>query len=713
MHRLPFLVVHGAIVAKLLVLAAAVLASCAVRVVRYALDRRCARRALRERARVITGLAEGSVALHGVWREDRGRCWLDCGGEPVDLDGEVRVVRGTRARWRWRDRAPIHRVHSGDEVIASGQLTRRGGAEAGYRQPAGRWVLGPDRVLAPVEIVAQVPAACPPPLRMRGVLLFAALAAGAYGALQAVGRSVLAQDWTYQHDWDYHRERTLPALDAWHPAVIAAALPGTRDEALGVLAHLFDRAILRTPASVERSIALAGLRGCEPEASALIAEGRFDDAATRAAACGAPHSQARALLLLGRFAEAAAIADRGPEWSHAIGAASIGAGRWADAAAILDERIAATPRTLGALPTLRDLDCLAELLRVHGGDRDAAARLHDRARQPGSPGCRIDEALLLPLDQQAAALAAARDGLDPVTDRRLYPDLDPASRTRHAVDLLLWTLGGEPAPLVRFASSLLDRPHVEDDQPPNDAREAWFAPLATHTGSFHAHAWLAVHHVLTGNWRAAHATARQLHDELAGNDWRWFDAQELDLEIQLREGASPLALDPFADHTGFRTTAASDHAALRRGVVASDLVPAFAAYALGVDVAQPALGAAARGDGGPLADVIGRTAASWSTAPGVLLALIPGVTRDRERLSVALHTLQGPSTSSVFEFLWSLAMRRDLARVASDEAAATRCQAILDRYREMLADRDKLIAFLLVEQLSHRGYGPELDGWFP
>ncbi|HEX3763981.1 MAG TPA: hypothetical protein VHW23_35040 [Kofleriaceae bacterium] len=78
---------------------------------------------------------------------------------------------------------------------------------------------------------------------------------------------------------------------------------------------------------------------------------------------------------------------------------------------------------------------------------------------------------------------------------------------------------------------------------------------------------------------------------------------------------------------------------------------------------------------------------------------------------VALHTLHGPATADLFGFLWSLAMRRDLARVAGDGATANRDQAILDRYREMLADRDRLIAFLLLAEVW--SYGPEMAGWFP
>jgi hypothetical protein len=56
-------------------------------------------------------------------------------------------------------------------------------------------------------------------------------------------------------------------------------------------------------------------------------------------------------------------------------------------------------------------------------------------------------------------------------------------------------------------------------------------------------------------------------------------------------------------------------------------------------------------------------------------------------------------------------MRRDLARIAGDPAA-TRYQAILDRYREMLADRDKLIAFLLLDEVWVRDTVPSWTAGF-
>lgn len=722
MDELPFLVVHGQIVAMLLVLAVAAIACVPIRWVRRALDRRRARRDVRVRARTATALAEGGVALHAVWREAGGRCWLDVGGEPVDLEGELRVVRGTRARWRWRDPRPVHQLCSGDEVLACGQLSRRGdgaAAEASYRQPGGRWALGPGRVLAQIELYALAPAACPAPLRGLGVLLFAAFAVGAFASLHEIGRTALHDGWYGSH-W------TMDGLRAWDPVVIAAAVPTTRDDALQVLSRRFEDESVRTPGNVERSLALAGLRGCEAELDALIVEGRFDEAATRAAACGSAQWQARALVLAGRFDEAATIAARGGVSSHVAGAASLAAGRWSVAASALDQRVAASG-TVDALPTLRHLGCLADAFRVHGGELTAAVRLHARARQPLYAGCKVDEALLLPIDHQAAALAEARAGLDAT------PEL------ARAVDLLLWTLRGEPAKPTRFASSLLDRRHPASGDQLDDAREAWLVPFARH-GSPRSHAWWAVHHVLAGDWQAAHAAARQLHDALTGDDGRWFDPQELDLEVQLREGVPRIELDRFADHArvhdqhagddeqedpefqlqegiplsehaGVRPTPASDFAVLRLGFASSELDDDFASYVHWPrQPARLALAAAMHGDGGPLADAVEHTGAPWSQAAALLLALAPGVTTGRAQLSTALRALSGPATADLFGFLWSLAMRRDLARVAGDDATAARDQAILDRYREMLADRDRLIAFLLLAKVWG---GPDMAGWFP
>jgi hypothetical protein len=214
---------------------------------------------------------------------------------------------------------------------------------------------------------------------------------------------------------------------------------------------------------------------------------------------------------------------------------------------------------------------------------------------------------------------------------------------------------------------------------------------------------MAVYQVYAGDWRAAHAEARAFHDALTGDDWRWFDPQALDLAIQLREGAPKIELDPFGDHAGFRQTIASDHAALRWGVASDDIIDTFEYYSYGtLAPAQVAVRAAAHGDAGPLADVVERSNGSWRIAAPAMLAVLPQLTRDRERLVGALRWLEAPVVYELFDYLHWLALRRDVARLAGDAAAASRCQAILDRYRGMLADREKAIALVLMDDLRPR-----------
>ena len=119
-----------------------------------------------------------------------------------------------------------------------------------------------------------------------------------------------------------------------------------------------------------------------------------------------------------------------------------------------------------------------------------------------------------------------------------------------------------------------------------------------------------------------------------------------------------------------------------------------------------------RGDGGPLADLIERSDERWSTAPGVLLALVPGVTRDRERLAAALHALDGPGTSTVFGSCGpSRCGATSPGSPATRQRLATRRSSIATGRCSRIAD--KLIAFLLLDQVWGWRSGPELDGWFP
>jgi hypothetical protein len=146
-----------------------------------------------------------------------------------------------------------------------------------------------------------------------------------------------------------------------------------------------------------------------------------------------------------------------------------------------------------------------------------------------------------------------------------------------------------------------------------------------------------------------------------------------------------------AEHT------AKQHAALRAGFVNFDLMRTLKLYADEDFVpAQAVLQAAADGNGAPLATVVEHNAAPWTHVAGIVIAVLPRIAA-REPLATAVRTIGLPPLHHLFDFLGSLAMRRDLARAIDDDATAARCQAILDRYATMLADRDKAIAIALLD----------------
>lgn len=138
-HELPFLVLHGAIIAKLLVVAATAGGPGLVWLVRRKRDAKQARSELHARLGLVAAPTDGEATVRGTLREAGPQRWLDCAGERIDLEGEIRVVRGTRATWRRKQSTASQFVRDGDDVIASGQLARRPGdnaAASSYRSMA-------------------------------------------------------------------------------------------------------------------------------------------------------------------------------------------------------------------------------------------------------------------------------------------------------------------------------------------------------------------------------------------------------------------------------------------------------------------------------------------------------------------------------------------------------------------------------------------------
>lgn len=277
---LPVTVVYGALLWKV---AAALIAIAGVVVVRLARGRRARRRARAEVARRMVGVtapvlarAEGVATVTGILRggiastlelgghgfHDRaGELYVDYKGERVELAAPVRVVHGTLAtasRGLPRATPPALRAHvaraidagsrvsrvlrraaggrvhrlaqvrDGDAVIVRGTFGKRGGVD---RFGVRTWLLEPEPGARELELCAVSPAAPVVPLRWYGALIVAAaLAAGACIAMNAVGMRALARG----------RATAAPAeLGTFDPLALAAALPGTRAEALDELARRY------------------------------------------------------------------------------------------------------------------------------------------------------------------------------------------------------------------------------------------------------------------------------------------------------------------------------------------------------------------------------------------------------------------------------------------------------------------------------------------
>jgi hypothetical protein len=114
--------------------------------------------------------------------------------------------------------------------------------------------------------------------------------------------------------------------------------------------------------------------------------------------------------------------------------------------------------------------------------------------------------------------------------------------------------------------------------------------------------------------------------------------------------------------------------------------------------ARGALEAAVAGDGSPLAGVLERCRLSWLGNAGLILAVLPRVTRHRAELAEALHWFHRGYDRRPADVLGAVAehaAHRDLARLAGDEAEAKRWQAVIDRQMKVLDDRDKVVALEL------------------
>ena len=707
MADLPFLVVHGAIVWKLLVVVFAVGAYAAGRAVQGVLARRAARYAADMRLDAASAVAVGHVRLRGklrggtIWKLSRsfqtfhhvdGAPWLDCPSARVELDAAdasldagthvettmLGVPRATPAALRKDAKGgawTLTRVGDGDEVSVAGVASRLAKGDAGYRDDATVWRLGPGRTDV-VAIAAVTPVARAAPTHAIVAVLWLGLFGGiGYGALHAIGSH--ASDHLTDQCCD-HRA-TATSIAPFGDFAIAAAMPGSRasaiDHEIGELDGVFEHRASLWPLTD----AITDLDSDDPcdTAHRQLSAVRLDDALASARRCGDRELEAAVQLFRGDYAAAHALA---PKDLKVRAIAAIGAGDWATAAAALDEHADEPGKWSDAeLGALRDREehCLAALLRAYGGDPAPAAKLAGNA----DFRCRLVAALAMAPDSQLAALRAlAAANEDQPIETRDYADMEHVRAVRAAL------------------GDFDDRDRAGNlgfEVRPDD----WIFALAS-DDTRRAHPRLRIAHAGT-SMIAGNPTA-------AGDDLQALLAAAGSADTDLRTDADTVA-NYLALRTGGDLPASADYThpglteqvALRRGELSiGDAAQGVHPTGCGDDL-RAGIGHALRGDGGPLATVFADCDVFYIYVPRLLFGILPHVRDHRAELADTLRTFRSDistfaATNVPFQILDDLADYRDVAHLAGDDQEAANLQDVIARHVAVARDLKRAIAFALV-----------------
>jgi hypothetical protein len=515
--------------------------------------------------------------------------------------------------------------------------------------------------------------------------IIAAAVTGGAGAAAMVGIG----KWPMSTCWRASFDVAARALEADRPELsnasscaLAAATPGNWPRALESAVRFLDRHATRDERSLRQLLAASWLRvGCEERnhfdgteltaAAHLVHRGRFDEAARRARECADRRYQHIALVAAGRFAEAAAIrvpaTDKLPALPYAE--TLIAAGRWAEAAAALDAQRRKGDR------------CIAELLRHHGGDARATARLRELADRSMDRACVVARSEIEPLDERRRLLLRSERawGLAPFRWAAGAPDQGDLSDLRSAEQLLAQP---EEASAVHHLPWLAASARAAL---PADARPAQRSNVLR---------WLAVAQLLDGDRATAAVTARQAADlaaPLAGQQRALRDARFLPALVELYTSAttklelsppSPERFDPR-------------RLLLRRGEP-FDSTP-------NIDEDKTAaLATAQRGDGRPLARLLLKERIVTSPRiDGDLLAVLPRMTVGQDAVTRYLvwfrdmHDHWAWHTPLTYRAVRAF-QRREVLRMAGATPEAARWDAVYRRHDQVLDDRRKLIPLVLL-----------------
>ncbi|MBL0219565.1 MAG: hypothetical protein IPQ07_37575 [Myxococcales bacterium] len=687
--QLPLFVVHGAVVWKLALVALTAVALGLNQLRRQRTARKKAAEDLKFRLGTVTPLASGPVVVRGTitkgsitavvtgegsTAERSDELWIDQHGENIAITGPVTLGHGTSNKPGFLARNNTIGVKTGDEVVIAGVAEPRAEDNVAYRESGIGWQLAAD-----ASVWAVTPQARPRPLgpiSTAGLALCFALVG--YGALRIVGSRALK----HAKGEDRGVQRTLDNSDALS---IAAAMPGSRDEALERIASRFRYDFVHTEDAFQLRLQLDELQG-NCAAPALFESVRLDEALASARACGDHVLASQALAFLGRYEEAWNEPGRDSQ-PFFTGTVAIATGRWREAAsaaeAVAEEQSKREPRSFFTEADVRaqalKTRCLAALFRGLGGEADPVAKV------PGSEAdgfCQLSKALLLPEADQAAALAAIETKVS--GDYALASFVDP-----------LRVVAGDPT-----LPWDMDRANLADLVGFGFQPTWWLSPFEV--AAMRPDADPEIRDALLGKtaallaFRGDLAGARKANADRKGTESSAHYDYSVELALALLDGASPFP----AKHAGYIHPAIERMAQVRWGE------PTDPDRLLGVVSEEckarlpKAFAAAQRGDGAELAAVFRDCNVFWNSLQNYVLAVAPMVKTHREELAAAIRLFRSDiSTYSLehipFRFLGDVAMYRDLARAIGDVSSAAAWQKLFDQHLPVVQDRKKLIALLL------------------
>lgn len=373
---MPFVLLHGALLWKLAIVMAVALVFGAVWIVRRISARRWAHTVVHcldiaTHARVIRGvLGGGGATTTGETLERDRRVWIETADDRYELVGDICVLAGSTVR------GISASVRPGDPVVAHGTITRSPGGVADYRTDVTAFALAaePD---APILLAARRPVVGLTALsRAAKLWITGATTVIAFGAMCALGTH-------------WHEDCLASAsegLTNMHACVLASATPMHDDTS-----RLYDRTWERDQLLVARY-----LGDCVHMLDALDKAAQWEELVVTAERCGAPEIEQRALVEVGRFAEAAALGH-----THSgvpLGKIYIWAHRWEDAA---DQAFRLSRESRDRYPTLHWF-CLSRLLHHYAGAAVTPDEFADGADCPAMREEALGRDMPIPSDPSAS-----------------------------------------------------------------------------------------------------------------------------------------------------------------------------------------------------------------------------------------------------------------------------------------------------------------------